>query len=100
MNDGCAAAAGGASNASTDSEYTVYQFEVSPKYLCEALDRCLSVLRPLGADESLAFLLRCRFAQFFIKPLFAPDAISREIQAIESGAVIALFVSVAAAFLK
>jgi secreted Zn-dependent insulinase-like peptidase len=31
--------AGGASNASTDSEVTVYQFEVLPKYLPEALDR-------------------------------------------------------------
>jgi nardilysin len=54
---------GGSSNAYTQCEYTVYHFDVLQDYLEEALDM---------------------FAQFFISPLFLPDAVDREIQAIES----------------
>jgi nardilysin len=54
---------GGSSNASTDCEQTIYQFDVHPQYLDDALDR---------------------FAQFFISPLFSPDAADREILAVDS----------------
>jgi nardilysin len=54
---------GGSSNASTDAEQTIYQFDVHPTYLDDALDR---------------------FAQFFISPLFSSDAIDREILAVDS----------------
>ena len=57
------AAHGGSSNASTDAEHTVYQFDVHPKFLDDALDR---------------------FAQFFISPLFSADATEREILAVDS----------------
>ena len=45
----CIHTSGGFSNASTDSEYTTYHFEVNLAHLSEALDR---------------------FAQFFVAPLF------------------------------
>jgi secreted Zn-dependent insulinase-like peptidase len=54
---------GGSTNAYTQCEYTVYHFDVLQEYLSEALDM---------------------FAQFFISPLFLPDAVDREIQSIES----------------
>ncbi|CAM6127653.1 unnamed protein product [Calypogeia fissa] len=54
---------GGHSNAYTAPEHTNFHFEVSVDHLKEALDR---------------------FAQFFISPLFAPDAVSREIRAVDS----------------
>lgn len=55
---------GGATNAYTECEHTVYHFEIFPRKFNEALDI---------------------FAQFFIgKPLFRKDAVEREIQSIES----------------
>ncbi|KAL2641367.1 hypothetical protein R1flu_008954 [Riccia fluitans] len=54
---------GGQSNAYTAPEHTNFHFEVGADYLEEALDR---------------------FAQFFICPLFAADATSREIKAVDS----------------
>ncbi|KAL3678033.1 hypothetical protein R1sor_020989 [Riccia sorocarpa] len=54
---------GGSSNAYTTPEHTNFHFEVGADYLEEALDR---------------------FAQFFICPLFAADATSREIKAVDS----------------
>ncbi|OAE32803.1 hypothetical protein AXG93_786s1010 [Marchantia polymorpha subsp. ruderalis] len=54
---------GGQSNAYTAPEHTNFHFEVSADHLVEALDR---------------------FAQFFICPLFAADATSREIKAVDS----------------
>lgn len=54
---------GGSSNAYTQCEYTVYHFDILQEYLEQALDM---------------------FAQFFISPLFLPDAVERELQSIES----------------
>eukprot|EP00850_Spirogloea_muscicola_P012506 SM000081S22640 [mRNA] locus=s81:244115:252096:- [translate_table: standard] len=55
---------GGSSNAFTDTEVTCYHFDVNPKFLQPALDR---------------------FAQFFIAPLAKPEAMDREVQAVDSG---------------
>ncbi|KAJ7565037.1 hypothetical protein O6H91_02G045200 [Diphasiastrum complanatum] len=54
---------GGHANAYTSSEQTNFHFDVNADYLTEALDR---------------------FSQFFICPLFSPDATSREIKAVDS----------------
>lgn len=54
---------GGSSNAYTDSEDTVYYFDVNAEHLKEGLDR---------------------FAGFFEAPLFTPSATARELNAIES----------------
>ena len=54
---------GGSSNAYTDSEDTVYYFDVNAEFTQEALDR---------------------FSQFFISPLFTQSATSRELNAIDS----------------
>lgn len=54
---------GGYSNASTDAEHTIYQFEINHKHLPEALDR---------------------FAQFFIAPLFHEGSSEREMKAVDS----------------
>eukprot|EP00850_Spirogloea_muscicola_P015894 SM000125S26099 [mRNA] locus=s125:384142:392192:+ [translate_table: standard] len=54
---------GGSSNAFTDTEVTCYHFDVNPKFLQPALDR---------------------FAQFFIAPLAKPEAMDREVQAVDS----------------
>ena len=54
---------GGSSNASTDSEATIYQFDIHPDYLYEGLDR---------------------FSQFFISPLFDRSALDRELKAVNS----------------
>jgi len=54
---------GGSSNAYTDSEDTVYYFDVNSDHIDEALDR---------------------FAQFFSSPLFTESATGRELNAIES----------------
>ena len=54
---------GGSSNAYTDSEDTVYYFDVNADFTKEALDR---------------------FSQFFISPLFTQSATSRELNAIDS----------------
>eukprot|EP01102_Stenamoeba_stenopodia_P010549 TRINITY_DN3195_c0_g1_i1.p1 TRINITY_DN3195_c0_g1~~TRINITY_DN3195_c0_g1_i1.p1 ORF type:complete len:473 (+),score=107.38 TRINITY_DN3195_c0_g1_i1:22-1440(+) len=54
---------GGESNAYTDDEETNYYFEVDASYFYHALDM---------------------FAQFFIEPLFNPDATSRELNAVSS----------------
>ncbi|KAL8181794.1 UNVERIFIED_CONTAM: hypothetical protein K2H54_029380 [Gekko kuhli] len=55
---------GGTDNASTDTERTVFQFDIQKKYFKEALDR---------------------WAQFFIHPLMIKDAIHREVEAVDSG---------------
>lgn len=54
---------GGSSNAYTDSEDTVYYFDVNSEFL----------------DESMQ-----RFAEFFISPLFTETATARELNAIDS----------------
>ncbi|KAG6550830.1 hypothetical protein Mapa_007626 [Marchantia paleacea] len=54
---------GGSENAYTDAEHTNYHFEVCADHFVEAL---------------------ARFAEFFISPLFATDATSREIKAVDS----------------
>ncbi|KAH0617498.1 hypothetical protein JD844_015829 [Phrynosoma platyrhinos] len=54
---------GGSDNASTDTERTVFQFDIQKKYFREALDR---------------------WAQFFIHPLMIKDAIQREVEAVDS----------------
>uniref|UniRef100_A0A672T5G6 Nardilysin-like n=1 Tax=Sinocyclocheilus grahami TaxID=75366 RepID=A0A672T5G6_SINGR len=54
---------GGSDNASTDCERTIFKFDVQRKYLREALDR---------------------WAQFFIGPLMIPDAVDREVEAVDS----------------
>ena len=54
---------GGMSNAYTDSEDTVYFFDVNQEHLAGALDR---------------------FAQFFIAPLFTQSATDRELNAVNS----------------
>jgi insulysin len=54
---------GGSSNAYTDSEDTVYFFDVNAEFLDGALDR---------------------FSQFFISPLFTESATNRELNAIDS----------------
>ncbi|CAM9645016.1 unnamed protein product [Chrysoparadoxa australica] len=54
---------GGGTNAMTETEYTVYHFDVLPEHLHECLDV---------------------FAQFFIEPLFNQDSSDRELQSIES----------------
>ncbi|XP_053103631.1 nardilysin-like isoform X2 [Hemicordylus capensis] len=54
---------GGADNASTDTEKTIFQFDIQKKYFKEALDR---------------------WAQFFIHPLMIKDAINREVEAVDS----------------
>uniref|UniRef100_A0A6J0SW26 Nardilysin-like n=1 Tax=Pogona vitticeps TaxID=103695 RepID=A0A6J0SW26_9SAUR len=54
---------GGSDNASTDTERTVFQFDIQKKYFKEALDR---------------------WAQFFIHPLMIKDAINREVEAVDS----------------
>jgi insulysin len=54
---------GGSSNAYTDSEDTVYYFDVNSDHLKEGLDR---------------------FSGFFEAPLFTPNATARELNAIES----------------
>jgi hypothetical protein len=54
---------GGSSNAYTDSEDTVYYFDVNADFTKEALDR---------------------FSQFFISPLFTQSATDRELNAIDS----------------
>ncbi|XP_068175128.1 nardilysin-like [Antennarius striatus] len=54
---------GGGSNASTDCERTIFQFDVQRKYFGEALDR---------------------WAQFFICPLMIEDAVDREVEAVDS----------------
>lgn len=52
----------GSTNGTTTAEHTNYYFTISNEYLEEALDR---------------------FAQFFISPLFAENAIVREVEAID-----------------
>eukprot|EP01135_Chromosphaera_perkinsii_P007965 Nk52_evm37s1073 gene=Nk52_evmTU37s1073 len=54
---------GGDTNASTDCEYTIYQFAVGKSHFREALDM---------------------FAHFFISPLMKADAVERELQAVDS----------------
>ncbi|KAK7126778.1 hypothetical protein R3I94_018084 [Phoxinus phoxinus] len=54
---------GGSDNASTDCERTIFQFDVQRKCFKEALDR---------------------WAQFFICPLMIPDAVDREVEAVDS----------------
>ena len=54
---------GGSSNAYTSSEDTVYYFDINADQFQSGLDR---------------------FAQFFVAPLFASDAVARELHAIES----------------
>ncbi|XP_066480486.1 nardilysin-like [Tiliqua scincoides] len=54
---------GGSDNATTDTEQTVFHFDIQKKYFKEALDR---------------------WAQFFIHPLMIKDAIGREVEAIDS----------------
>ncbi len=54
---------GGFSNGATDNEATSYLFEVGPAHLKEALDI---------------------FANFFIAPLMKPEALDRELSAVES----------------
>jgi insulysin len=54
---------GGSSNAYTDSEDTVYYFDVNQEHLQGALDR---------------------FAQFFISPLFTEGATGREMNAVDA----------------
>ena len=54
---------GGSDNAYTELEYTLYHFEIPQEKFFEALDM---------------------FAQFFIDPLLLPDAVDRELNAIES----------------
>uniref|UniRef100_A0A673JHD2 Nardilysin-like n=1 Tax=Sinocyclocheilus rhinocerous TaxID=307959 RepID=A0A673JHD2_9TELE len=54
---------GGSDNASTDCERTIFKFDVQRKYLREALDR---------------------WVQFFIGPLMIPDAVDREVEAVDS----------------
>uniref|UniRef100_A0A8C1Q2C5 Nardilysin a (N-arginine dibasic convertase) n=1 Tax=Cyprinus carpio TaxID=7962 RepID=A0A8C1Q2C5_CYPCA len=54
---------GGSDNASTDCERTIFKFDVQRKYFREALDR---------------------WAQFFIGPLMIPDAVDREVEAVDS----------------
>ncbi|RXN20438.1 nardilysin-like protein [Labeo rohita] len=54
---------GGSDNASTDCERTIFKFDVQRKYFKEALDR---------------------WAQFFICPLMIPDAVDREVEAVDS----------------
>ncbi|TRY82894.1 hypothetical protein DNTS_001530 [Danionella cerebrum] len=54
---------GGSDNASTDCERTIFHFDIQRKYLREALDR---------------------WAQFFICPLMIPDAVDREVEAVDS----------------
>ncbi|XP_007427608.1 nardilysin-like [Python bivittatus] len=54
---------GGSDNASTDTERTIFQFDIQKKYFKEALDR---------------------WAQFFIHPLMIKDAIDREVEAVDS----------------
>ncbi|CAI5779116.1 nardilysinnardilysin-like [Podarcis lilfordi] len=54
---------GGSDNASTDTERTVFHFDIQKKYFREALDR---------------------WAQFFIQPLMIKDAIDREVEAVDS----------------
>lgn len=54
---------GGSSNAYTDSEDTVYYYDINTEYFKESLDR---------------------FAQFFVSPLFTASATNRELNAIDS----------------
>lgn len=54
---------GGSDNAYTQCEHTVYHFDVMHEHLTEALDR---------------------WAQFFIGPLFSPDATNRELHAVHN----------------
>ncbi|KAG2646283.1 hypothetical protein PVAP13_2KG499300 [Panicum virgatum] len=54
---------GGSTNAFTSTERTNFYFDVNSDSLHDALDR---------------------FAQFFIKPLMSPDAVHREIKAVDS----------------
>eukprot|EP00898_Chlorokybus_atmophyticus_P006740 jgi/Chlat1/7067/Chrsp57S06767 len=54
---------GGRSNAYTSGEDTNYHFDVNAQHLPEALDR---------------------FAQFFLCPVFDPDAVDREVHAVDS----------------
>jgi len=54
---------GGSSNAYTDTECTVFYFDINHDYLEPSLDR---------------------FAQFFIEPLFNADSTDRELQAVDS----------------
>ena len=54
---------GGSSNAATDVEWTEFHFDCLPAHFPHALDV---------------------FAQFFVAPSFNPEAVSREVQAIES----------------
>lgn len=54
---------GGYDNAYTSTQNTNYHFKVDSNYLHEALDR---------------------FAQFFISPTFSSDAVSREVNAVDS----------------
>lgn len=54
---------GGSNNAYTELQHTVYHFEIPQEHLNESLDR---------------------FAQFFLHPLLLPNAVERELQAIES----------------
>ncbi|XP_034278073.1 nardilysin-like [Pantherophis guttatus] len=54
---------GGSDNASTDTERTIFQFDIQKKYFKDALER---------------------WAQFFIHPLMIKDAIDREVEAVDS----------------
>lgn len=54
---------GGSTNASTDYERTIYQFDVQPEHFEGALDR---------------------FSQFFLSPLLRENAVEREIKAVDS----------------
>ncbi|OCT82739.1 nardilysin [Xenopus laevis] len=54
---------GGSTNASTDSERTIFQFDVQRKHFKEGLDR---------------------WAQFFTVPLMVRDAVEREVEAVDS----------------
>jgi len=57
---------GGSSNASTDCEYTTFEFEVHQSRFSEALDI---------------------FAQCFASPLLRPESMTREKKAIDSGKI-------------
>lgn len=54
---------GGGSNAETECEYTLFYFDIVEEHLQDALDR---------------------FSSLFVSPLMLKDAISREIEAVES----------------
>lgn len=74
---------GGRTNAFTSLNETNYFFDVGPEALPGALDRFVAE----SADDLLLLFstafFSCRFAQFFIEPLFPRDLIERELQSIQ-----------------